>query len=84
MAAAIQAQDLYVQYQPAPGGTGPGTARAHSGFKAPLTRVVATPCYRHEPPWWRCLFLGLGTGGMGGPEGSNDELRAWPCIRPRF
>ncbi|KAL6782484.1 hypothetical protein ACKKBG_A06950 [Auxenochlorella protothecoides x Auxenochlorella symbiontica] len=45
----VQAEDLYVQYQtstPEPGAAGGGGAAARSGFKAPLTRVVATPCYR--------------------------------------
>lgn len=38
---AIQPEDLYLQHEPADGQHGSKT-----GFKAPLTRVVATPCYR--------------------------------------
>lgn len=50
MAKAVRREDLYLQYhqddweEGAAGGT--GVQRPGGGFKAPLTRVVATPCYR--------------------------------------
>lgn len=65
----VQAEDLYVQYQtstPEPGAAGGGGAAARSGFKAPLTRVVATPCYRWRSP---------GGGGVRGFGQRADGLR---------
>eukprot|EP00887_Chlorella_sp_A99_P000345 scaffold13.g345.t1 len=39
----MQPEDLYVRFETSSIG-------GHTGFKAPLTRVVATPCYRHAVP----------------------------------
>ena len=52
MQAEVQPEDLYVQYNT-------NSSGSKTGFKAPLTRVVATPCYRWAAAAWLLISAGL-------------------------